>query len=542
MTSIGTRVGGVSGRVRRAPSPPARDRRSTRGPAPRVRGPGLDGWLGALVALVVLAPQLRLADGELMSPDAAGYLDIARRFWGHGSLATGFDFYQFWPGATHPVLPYMQPLYPILLGWTALGGVRGMIAANLVVFAAACGLTTALTARFAGRITAIFAGLLLGFSSNALYTAIHPWTEPLHLLVLLVAIGAFARPSVPRPVVGVILAASALVRFAGIYNAAGLLLAVPLVRGWNAAARKEVLAILAGFLAVAVPYEAFCLLRYGALYPEYLAAAKDWTIATQSGGGSFRRAIPALVVHAPALPSGLLVARGAAHLVEFARALGWGGLLAVAAVAGLFGPRRREPVFAVFVVQGVFAMFAISASFAWLEKIEADRYALVSFFTLVPTGLATLRLAARALLKAHSAAVEWAFGAFLAVAFAWCLMSWTVFMRIYGVGIPPQNESYLAERDRVAAWIDAHAPADVLVATSLLQDPVLTEHSVIALPRGKQLVPPRALEEFLGVWAPRLVVTGNPDLAGALAKVSPYRPAMRTDHIWVLERADAPAR
>lgn len=541
MTSSGTRVGPVSGRIRRRPAPTTSGRKAPRGPEPRV-GRGLDAWLGAIVALIVLAPQLRLADGELMSPDAAGYLDIARRFWGHGSLVTGFDFYQYWPGATHPVLPYMQPLYPILLGWTAvLGGVRAMIAANLVVFAIACGLTTTLTARVGGRVTAVFAGLILGFSSNALYSAIHPWTESLHLLVLLVAIGAFARPSVPRPLVGVLLAVSALVRFAGVYNAAGLLLAVPLVRGWNRGALKDVVAILAGFLAVAIPYEAFCLLRYGALYPEYLAAAKDWTIATQSGGGTFRRAIPALLLHAPALPPGLLVAQATAHLVEFARALGWGALLAVAAIAGLYGPLRRDPVYAVLVVQGVFAMLAISASFAWLDKIEADRYALVSFFALVPTGLATLRLAARALANSH-AAVEWAFGAILAAAFVGCLASWTVFMRFYGNGIPPQNEPYLAERDRVADWIRARATPDVLIATSLLQDPVLTGHAVIALPRGKQLEAPRVLEEFLAVWSPRFVVTGNPDLANAVAKIPSYRPATGTEHIWVLERVDAPVK
>ena len=509
----------------------------------RPRGGTLEVLLGAAVAVIVLAPQLRLANGELMSPDAAGYLDIARRFWGHGSLATGYDFYQFWPGATHPVLPYMQPLYPILLGWTAvLGGVRAMIAANLVVFAAACGLVTALTVRLAGPVVAVFAGLLLGFSSNALYSAIHPWTEPLHLLVLLVAIGAFARPSVPRPVVGALLAASALVRFAGVYNAAALLVAVPLVRGWNAGAWKEAGAIFAGFLAVAVPYEAFCLLRYGALYPQYLAAARDWTIATQSGGGSFRPALPALVVHAPHVGAGLLVTQGAGHVREMARALGWGALPAIAACAGLFGPQRREPVFTVSVVQGIFTILAISASFAWLGKIEAERYALVSFFTFVPTGLATLRTAARALAKAHSRLIEGALGVILAGAFVWSLASWTTFMRYYGTGIPVPVESYLAERDQVATWIRAHLAHGGLIATSLLQDPVLTEHAVVGLPRLKQLEAPHALDEFLAVWKPQLVVTGNPDLASALAKNPAYRPAIRSEHIWVLERVEPPSK
>lgn len=522
---------------------PPRSRKPARATPPRRAGRGLDALLGIAVAIAVLAPQLRLANGELMSPDAAGYLDVARRFWRHGSLATGFDFYQFWPGATHPVLPYMQPLYPILLGWTAvLGGVRAMIAANLVVFASACGVVTALTARFAGRVVAVFAGLLLGFSSNALYSAIHPWTEPLHLLFLLLAVGAFAHRSVPRPVVGAILAASALVRFAGVYNAAALLVAVPLVRGWNAAALKEVAAVLAGFLAIAVPYEAFCLLRYGVPYPEYLAAARDWTIATQSGGGTFRRAIPALVVHAPHLPAGLLVARGAGHVMELARALGWGALPAIAAIAGLCGPQRREPVFTVFVVQGVFAILAISASFAWLERIEGDRYALVSFFTFVPAGLATLRAAARALAKTHSRRIDGVLGVLLAIVFVWSLSSWTTFMRYYGVGIPAQVEPYLAERDQVAGWIREHTAPEALIATSLLQDPVLTEHPVVALPRGKQLAAPHALDEFLAVWSPQLVVTGNPDLASTLAKGTGYRPAIRSEHIWVLERAEPPPK
>lgn len=505
-------------------------------------GGGSAALLGALVALIVLVPQLRLADGELMSPDAAGYLDIARRFWTHGSLSTGFNPYQFWPDRTHPFLPYVQPLYPILVGWVALiGGIRGLIAANLVLFAAACGLTTALAARFAGRATAVFAGLLVGFASNTLYSAIHPWTEPLHLLVMLAAIGAFAHPRVPRVAVGAILGASVLIRFAGVYNAAALLLAVPIVRGVNARAAKEAALILAGLLAVAVPYEAFCLLRYGALYPEYLAASRSWAIAAGSGGGSFRHGLPALVVDTPRLGAGLLLGRGVAHLHELVHVLGWGAPLGLVALAGLFGPARREPVFTTFVLQGIVSIVAIAASFAWLETIEPERYTLVAFFTLVPAGLAVLRSLARAVAKEHATKVEWALAGSLALFFAWSLTGWAYFMRIYGVGVPPEAEAYAVERNQVSAWIREHSAPDALIASDFLQDPVLTERSVVALPNGKEQESPGALENFFAVWSPHLVLTGSGDLARTVAQGGSYRPAVRTAHIYVLERGSATA-
>ena len=522
--------------------PPDRSaRRPTHGVPVASPGAEMDALLGLVVAAIVLTAQLRLADGELMSPDAAGYLDIARRFWMHGSLSTGFNPYQFWPGATHPFLPYVQPLYPILVGWTAvLGGIHAMIVANLILFAAACGILTALSARFAGRVTAVLAGLLIGFSSIALYSAMHPWTEPLHLLVLLGAIAAFARPRTPRVAVGAILGASALIRFAGVHNAAALILAVPFVRGWNARALREAVVILAGFLAVTVSYEAFCLLRYGALYPEYLAASRSWAIAAESGGGSFRHALPALVVHGPRVPVGLLLAQGFAHVRELVHVLGWGAPLALAAVAALFGPLRREPVFTVFVVQGIASLFAISASFAWLETIEPERYALVSFITLVPAGLAALRFAARALAKPHPVAIEWGWGAAVALLFAWSLTGWTGFMRVYGVGIPPEAEAFATERNQVAAWVREHSTPDELIASDLLQDPALTERSVVALPRGKQLDPEHALDEFLAVWSPRLILTGSGDVARVLAGESAYRPAVRSAHLYVLERTAPP--
>ena len=413
-------------------------------------GRAIDPLLAWAVAAIVLAAQLRLADGELMSPDAAGYLDIARRFWMHGSLATGYNPYQFWPGATHPFLPYVQPLYPILVGWTAvLGGIHAMIVANLVLFAAACGLVTALSAHFAGRVTAVLAGLLVGFSSIALSSAMHPWTEPLHLLVLLAAIAAFAHPRAPRVAVGAILGASALIRFAGVYNAF-------------------------------------------------------------------------------------------AHVRELVHVLGWGALLGLAALAALFGPLRREPVFTAFVVQGIAALFAISASFAWLEKIEPERYALVSFFTLVPAGLAALRFAARALAKPHPVAIEWGYGAAVALLFAWSLASWAGFMRVYGVGIPPEAEAFATERNQVAAWVREHSTPDELIASDLLQDPALTERSMVALPRGKQLDPEHALDEFLAVWSPRLILTGSGDVARMLAGERAYHPAVRSAHIYVLERTAPP--
>ena len=524
------------------PHPPKSPARRSTTPRP---GPDRDLLVASALAWLVFLPHLPMAWVEHITPDAAGYLDMGRNlFTGRGAVST-YNLYQFWPGTQHPMLPYMQPLYPVVCGllWM-LDGLRAVISFNILLLGVNCALVYFLIRRVTGRPAAFLTGALLGFAPNLLLTAIHPWTEQLHLFTLLVAVLLFRNERVPRFWVGALLGISCLVRFAGVYNVAAVLAAVFVLHGFGRRAFGEFAKMLAGLLAIAIPYESFCLLRYGALYPEYLAAAKQYTSAVASGGAVYRDSLPALAVPAaPALAPGLVFSRVLSHMTELVKACGPAAVLALAAALGLIlrGERRREPDLAVFACLGVFSILAYAVSLVWLPAIEAARYSVVPFVTLVPAGVAVIRGEVARRLKPSAWTLWWGTVAVFAILFALTIPAYAKFRNWYDEGYPRSLENYWSARADMHAWIRANAPKDALVASEFLKDPIFFERPFVALPSGKALEP-KAMDSYLAAFAPDYILYANPKTAQYMMTRSDYRMAHRNALLGLLERIPAEAR
>jgi len=530
------------------PRPAGRRAEAEAGSAPPgapARQPVPDGLVILALTLVLYFVHLGFARDERLSPDAAGYLDMGRNlFSGRGAVST-YNLYQYWPGIEHPMLPYMQPLYPVLCGllW-GLGGLSTVTAFNILLFALNCGLVYRLAAPLLGRPTAAMVGLLVGFSPTMLFSAIHPWTEELHLTTLLGAVLLYLRPGFPRFAVGVLLAIGCLVRFAGLYNAAGLLAAGFFVHGLSRRAWREAAWIAAGFLAVAVPYEVFCLLRYGSLYPEYPAAATRYTLAVSDGGAVYRDSLPVLNVARAAAPAaGVLVARFGSHAAGLVDAFGAAAPLGVAA---LFAPwlrttARRDPALVTLLCLGVISIVAYSASLAWLPGIEGARYSVVPFMTLVPAGIAATRAAAARWLHRPSRVFWVGSLAPIALTLLALIPAYRAFVHEYQVRYPASLVEYRAERDEVCAWIREHAAKDALVASEFLKDPIFFERPFVSLPSGAAL-DSLGLSRFLAMYRPDYVFFANPVTARYFSGGTEYWLAKRTRRLILLERAESARR
>lgn len=521
---------------------PNRPRAGATSPAARTRPrsvPRLDLLAAIAIVLLVYLPHLRLAATEHLTPDAAGYLDMGRNLISGRGAVTTYNLYQYWPGTDHPTLPYMQPLYPLVCGllWK-VDGLRGVVSLNILLFALNCALVYLLARRMIGRPAAFLASLLLGISPSLLLSAIHPWTEQLHLLTLLWAVLVLAHGKTPGFWIGVLLGAGCLVRFAGLYNVAALLVAVLVLHGFRSSGWKEFALILAGFLAIAVPYELFCLFRYGKLYPEYLAAAKRYTIAVASGGASYHDVLPVLRVAAePALAAGALAGRIGSHLAELLKAFGPAAALALTAPLGfvMSGALRREPRFLVLVCLGVFSLLGYAVSLAWTPGIEAARYSIVPIVTLVPAGLAALRGAATRWLGVAESRFSLGTLAVVAILIGLTFPGHAGFMWKHEVEHPGLLRHYRVAREDIHGWIRTHAPAGALVASEFLKDPIYFERPFVALPAGKALEP-AAFESFLAAYSPDYILFANPRIASFLAARSDYRLVRRNDLLVLVER------
>lgn len=504
------------------------------------RNPRLDLLLMLVLVAAVFLPLLPLSQAQMLSPDASVYLDAGRSLFAGRGLVSSFNLYQYWSGKTHPFLPYMHPIYPVFAGAIfALAGLPAVIAANLLLFGVNIALVYLLATRITDRITAFAIALVLGFTSGFAYSAFFPWTEPLHLTALLVTLLLYARPGVPRAAIGGLLAIGWLIRAASLFPAVALLAAIAVSQGPRTRrAWVDVAKVTAGFLAVALPYELVCLVRWGALYPEYFSQSKIWTIAMTGGGGEYARTAPMLrFADAPRIPAPVLAGGMLAHVLEFLRTLGVLAPLALIAPLALLGPRRREPVFTALVLQGALSIVAHSASMAWMKRLEAERYAVVSFATLVPAGIATLRRLAARLLGEGETRFRLGSGAALVILGVIIGGTWLPFVRFYEEEYPRRNQRYAAARDDLYAWVRANTRSDALVGSELLQDAFLLERPVVSMPSVRDpAIDAKRLDGFLTVYAPEAVITRTPPLE-ALLSARGYREGLRRSPLVVMVRA-----
>ncbi|MBI5209850.1 MAG: hypothetical protein HY927_07760 [Elusimicrobia bacterium] len=501
-------------------------------------GPRPASWAVPLgIALGVFLFNISFAAFGFMSPDASLYLDIGRNILSGKGAVTSSNFYHFWLAKHHPALPYVPPLYPVFAGvvWK-LAGLKGAIGANILLLGANCGLLYAILSRTSGRLAAALAALLVGVTFPVVKTSIYPWTEQLHLLFLLSAFHLHLAGRRKDVLVGVILGASCLVRVASLHNIAAFALSRVVLEGLSREALLRQAKTALGVLAVLLPYEAFCWLAYGIVFPEYPAASKTFTLAGYHPGAYYALAMP--VLRAPPIPleTGTIAMRFLAHLGSFITAFDTAVFALVLAPLLLIlnRERRRDPVLVTLLAQGFVPILLFSISFTWRPDVDGPRYLLIPLVAIMSSTLVLTRDLAAGFLEGLEK--RWRLATALSAVpfFALALPETWESRRNPLLLRPDLTADHVRDRDVVYRWIRENTPEDSLVVSDQIMDSFLFDRPFVCFPFGAAYTPTN-VEGFLSVYKPDYALTNNPQLYPFLLKRG-YASVMETRSLAVLRR------
>lgn len=465
--------------------------------------------LSALLLAVFLI-NLPFAGLEMTQPDSCAYLEMGRNlFTGKGAVVS-YNIYQFWPGKYHAFLPYMQPLYGIIAGLIyLLFGLKTVIGFNILIHGINCAILYKIIRLYSDTWTSFLIALYMGFSRTILFSTVFPLTEQLHLFSILSAIFIYLRYDRHRFLAGALLALSLLVRTASIYNIFAFGIGALLLRGLSRDALKEYLGLSLGFLAVLLSYELFCYLRYGIFYPEYLTAAKTYTLSYTHFGAFYKESLPVLNMPPIEMSVGSMAANVQAHLnalIEVFGGLKFLLILApVYAIYDLF--ERKRPLFIIFSLQGICTMLGYALGLYWFDDIEAIRYLLIPLIMLGPAGFLAIREISGGLFSYRlEKRFPVPFIIIMLIFFGFQFRDYSDFrdscFRLYR----ENYAAYFMSRDNIYEWVKANSAEDDLIATSLLRDAFLLERPIISLPRDTGLTR-KAMIDYLKVYNPKYVIT-----------------------------------
>lgn len=476
----------------------------------------LSPWLiPAAVFFIILFVNLPLANTELMSPDASGYLDMGRNLFSGKGMVISYNLYQFWPGKYHPMLPYMQPLYSIVAGLLLfLFNLKAVIGFNILLLAINCVLLYKIIRINFGFIESALISLIIGFSTNLVFSSIYPWTEQLHLLTLLLALYMYIRYEKASFAVGVMLAISCLVRAAGIYNVIAFGFGALAAKGFSRDAFKGYLHLAAGFLSIFITYEAACYLFYRAVYPQYLLPSKIYRAAELIPGAFYKDAIPVLNLPPLAIDTRTALVNMYKHVNDIMNNFGNFKFVWLAAPVFLLYEvfRRRDPFFAGFVFQGVGVTILYAWSFSWLPEIEALRYSLIPFAMLVSAGLLYIKqLLENFVLPGQGKKyIGYAFTALLVIMLGMEIKSYAPFRHYYKDVYPSENAGYLQARNEMYIWIRENTDRDALLASYFLGDIFLCYRPFVSMPSGKAATE-QNIRNYMDIYKPDYVLLDTRD-------------------------------
>ncbi|UCC94805.1 MAG: glycosyltransferase family 39 protein [Candidatus Omnitrophota bacterium] len=467
--------------------------------------------------IVILLPNLGLANLELISPDASGYLDMGRNLFSGRGAITSYNLYQFWPGKYHPFLPYMQPLYPIVAGliWI-LFNLKAVIAFNIVLLSLNCILIYKIIRLKADYLTSALIALFMGFSQNLVFSAIYPWTEHLHLFFVLLAIYLYLRYEKSQFLVGVLLGVSCLTRVAGFYNIFAFGVALLILRGFSKDAFKGYLKIALGFLSIFLSYEIFCYAKYGILYPQYIGAARTYGFSWFHPGAFYKPTLPVLNAPPPSITTELAFKNIRNHLSSFIGVFGYAKFVFIVAPLYIIFDiwKRKTALFIVFFFQALVIMLGCVWGLRATPGIEALRYSLIPFITLGIIGFLSIKyifesLSPKKRMKRYFFII---FLSLVSILFYFHIQKgYLPFRKEWAKRHPQRFGAYHEARDRMYAWIRENTDKDVLIASEFLADPVFFDRPFVSLPVGEALTAEN-FRDYLNIYKPDYVLTYHEQL------------------------------
>jgi hypothetical protein len=249
----------------------------------------------AVIFAIVFFVNLPLSKYLLLSPDACVYLDAGKNIFSGKGPVCSFNFYNYWPGKYYPLLPYTHPIYPLIAGFIWIFyGLKAVIDFNIFLLAVnSVLLFIMIRLKVKDRISAFLIVMIISFSKNMIFPSIYPWSEELHLTFILIGLLVYLKYN-NIALASAIFTFGVFIRVAGLANLLALIPIVLLLRKKPDAAIKDIRAIAIIALIFIIPYEAFCFLKYGFLWPQYSMATMIWANSVRVGTELYSYATPTM--------------------------------------------------------------------------------------------------------------------------------------------------------------------------------------------------------------------------------------------------------
>lgn len=425
-----------------------------------------------------------------------------------------YNIYQYWQGRYYPALPFIQPVYPILAGLLMFFfNLKAVILFNILLLSINCVLIYLIVRLYYNRVFGLLISLLMGLSEPIVYTAMYPWTEQLHLFLILLTMLIYLKFDKFKNrgyLLGILLGISFLVRAASVFNILAFGLALVLLNGVSKEAIQGYLKVALGFLMVFLPYEIFCFIRYQAFYPQYFKAAYISTYSVLYEGAYYQDHLPVLRMKPLNINGDLIIKHIYSHLIDLLRWFKHLKFVLILAPLHIIMNRskKKNHLLILLFSQGIFVMTGYTLSLTLTPGMETSRYLLIPYITWGCIGfLAIQKIFNYFFYKKNKKFAT--HGLIIILSFFLTFQLKNHFIYIHKV-----QQLYIAEnvnrmnRDIIFDWIKTNTKKDDLIACdlSLTLDAFLFERPTVRLPAGKAATM-KNIEDFFRIYQPEYVLT-----------------------------------
>ncbi|MBF0521786.1 MAG: glycosyltransferase family 39 protein [Candidatus Omnitrophica bacterium] len=453
-----------------------------------------------------------------ITADACGYLDIMRNILsGHGPVIS-YNLYQKWSGNVfYPALPYMQPLFSIVIIpiFYIFKSIAAINIFNVILSAANSVILYGLLHKRFNPSLAFWSAILVGISPSMIHTSVFPWTEQLHLFLLLISLlfllsGLETESGKKMFIAGAISSINCLTRFANLYVIFSILLALLFIHHLVKNINKRSLFLF--FLGLVLPlflYELFCVLRYHEFYPAYSRAAYTFNLAERFPGAYYKTA-GTPILNMPERNTldqlSLLIHNVPHHIEDFLDQLGGMSFLIIPIIFYIFYQTNPVEIILLMLLAG--NIFGYSLNFYFLSKIEILRYSLIPYVAIIPLVL-ILTQGIGKILKERFKFIHPKTIFFISVTILLTIYMKDVFhgnIYFYDKKFVLQQEDYKKQDLTAFHFIEEHSTPTDLIATDHIQGIFPLNRPTVSLPPEKS-VTLLNLKDYLQIYRPKFILT-----------------------------------
>lgn len=453
-----------------------------------------------------------------VTADACIYLDIARNLVRGNGFSCSYNFYQYWAPTPlyYPAAGFIHPLFPLLASvvWFFFHSVDAVIIANVMVSGINALMLYLIVEKIYNSRVAFWSALLVSLLWPFELTSILPWSEQLHLLVLLIAVYFLVKNkddcALNQTWVGVLLGISYLVRVSSIFNIFIIAAVIVFCFGLTEKTLKRLVTFFLGFLAVLIPYQLFCFTRYGVFYPEYPLCAKIFG-SSRMIGGYYASVKPIL-----RLSSGIQFNLNEIYLFHilrnflkfalmFLKIFGIFSLFFLIKSVLILRKKRFDEI--LFFSLGFLHLIFFSVSFYWLPTawLETERYFLIPGTFWIPLVVASIdQFCTSPKVRSMTRHGGWYF-----------VIVMSYFLVFISLPTLKMNFEYIRNRQEIGArkvreteifsWLRARTNPRDLIATTEYQYAFDLDRPIVSLPE-RRVINAKNMNAYLNIYRPGYVL------------------------------------